>query len=67
MANYGPNKQLREFHRVFTMKRDHKVGDAIFRGSGNLGHWYECPTCGEHVDRAGNGFRHQPTYVGGAK
>jgi hypothetical protein len=63
MGNYGANKQLRTFHRLFTMKRDHKVGQAIFKGSGNLGSWYECPVCGETVARSGNGYRHQPRRV----
>ncbi len=63
MANYGANKQLRAFHSAFTMKRDHKVGEAIFRGGGNFGHWYECPVCGEKVDRSGKGFRHTPRLI----
>jgi hypothetical protein len=60
MARYGRNAQLREYHRLFTTKRDHKVGEAQFKGSGNLGHWYECPICHEMVDRSGSGWRHQP-------
>jgi hypothetical protein len=60
LAYYGPNKQLREFHRLFTTQRDHKVGEAIFAGGGKItGYAYKCPVCDEFVDRSGKGFRHE--------
>jgi hypothetical protein len=64
LGNYGPNKQLREFHRHFSYARDHKVGEAIFVGGGRItGYTYKCPTCDEFVERCGKGFRHEPRRI----
>jgi len=52
MGKYGANRSLREFNRLFTKKRDHKV-DAKFMGGGNLGGWYQCQTCGEMLEHGG--------------
>ncbi len=61
MGNYGPNRQLRTFHSLFTAKRDHKAVPR-WNGGGNLGGAYICEVCGEMLER--NGRRHQYRYVG---
>lgn len=68
MANFGPNRQLRAYHSLFTTKRDHKVAalfvERVPRSTVSTAVWqWTCETCGEDVDRHGNGFRHQPVRV----
>ncbi len=55
MGNYGPNKQLRAFHKLFTTERDHKAVPK-WNGGGNLLGGYFCEVCGELLEH--NGRRH---------